>query len=230
MLDHMERNVRCLLLLTMALSLPFNSARSSDYLSITTEHAPPNNMIEHGEEVGAATQALEAALRYAGIDYGIVEYPWKRAYREALLKPNTCVYSATMTDQRKPLFKWVGPILHDNWVAFATDSSPLRIERFEDLHAYRLGTSLGSARSTFLREYNLVADEAADDELNVNLLQTGRIDLWITSQRRGAYFLEKHKVRNIKRVFFLKHVEYYMACNKYTSDSLIQKVNAAFPR
>ena len=204
-----------------------NNVRAADYLSIVTEYSPPNSMTVQGEEVGAATAIIKAMLAQAQIGYRIREYPWRRAYHEALVNANTCVYSTTMTDERRPLFKWVGPILRDSWVAFSIETNQARIASLDDLNAYRLGTSLGSARAAFLSENNLVSYEALTDELNIKMLESGRIDFWITSRRRGEYLLKSHGINNVRAMFPLNRVEYYLACNRDTPSAVIDKLNAA---
>ncbi len=202
-------------------------ARADDYLSLVTEYSPPYSMTVQGEEAGIATNIVRAILGQAQIGYHIREYPWSRAYHEALLHSNTCVYLTTMTERRKPLFRWVGPIVRDSWVAFAIETNTVRIGSLDDLNAYRLGTSLGSARSAFLSDNNLAPHEVLTDELNINMLENGRIDFWVASQRRGEYLIRSHRVDNIRPVFSLSRVEYYLACNKNTPSAVIDRLNDA---
>jgi polar amino acid transport system substrate-binding protein len=53
---------------------------------------------------------------------------------------DTCVYSTSRTPGREELYKWVGPLVSNNWVLFARADDVRRPKSLEDLRPYTIGT------------------------------------------------------------------------------------------
>jgi polar amino acid transport system substrate-binding protein len=205
----------------------FTSAVRAEPLIITTEEYPPFNMTKGTEVTGLSTDILKKALESAKIDYSLAVYPWQRAYDMALKQANTCVYSTTLTEQREPLFKWVGPLAKNDWVLFAKADNTIKVASIDDLKPYTIGGYQGDALSIFLKEKGLKVDEVISDKLNPRKLQAGRIDFWASGRLMGPYLASQEGVSGLKPVLVIKETTMYLACGKSVPDETITKLNGA---
>ena len=106
------------------------AAVANGELTLTTENYPPFNMLDDdtGRIVGISTDIVRAVMTRAGQSYNMSFLPWQRAFNDALTKSNTCVFSTTETKERLPQFKWVGPLVSNNWILFGRADSKLDIK------------------------------------------------------------------------------------------------------
>jgi len=211
--------------------LSSTACASAQSLNITSEEMPPFNMNIDGKAAGISSEILISALDETHISYKISFYPWLRAYDMALKEPGTCVYSTTLTDERAPLFKWVGPLATDQWAVFAMADNPIMVNSLEDLRGHRIGTAKGDAFSSFLKSQGLSIDElvhpnAPANELNLRKLQSGRVDFWAAGQITGTLTAQQLGVANLKNVLTVRETALYMACNKSVPDDIIDTLNA----
>ena len=63
---------------------------------------------------------------------------WTDAYDQALLNPNSMLFSTALTTQREPYFEWVGPVCKKNACFFVKTGSPVQLNTIDD--AKTLGT------------------------------------------------------------------------------------------
>jgi len=194
---------------------------------ITTEEYPPFNMTQQGVVVGIATDLVRAIFEKAGIRQTIEVLPWNRAYNDAINTPNTCVYSTTETEERKPLFKWVGPIASNNWVLFARSDREIRVEKLEDVKNLTIGGYSGDAAALFLKQGGYKVDEAGRDQLNPAKLVNGRIDLWATGSELGPLLASEQGIKDIKPVFTFRETRMSLACNKNSDPAALEALRAA---
>ena len=95
-------------------------AQAQQRLILTTEEYPPYNMSDgQGRVTGVATDIVRALLEGAGIEYEIAVYPWARAIAMARTQVNTCVFSMSRTPEREELYRWIGPLVTNDWTLFA---------------------------------------------------------------------------------------------------------------
>jgi polar amino acid transport system substrate-binding protein len=161
---------------------------------VTTEELTPFSMMEEGRVTGLATDVLRTAFARAGLAMKIRLYPWLRAYQSALDKPNGCVYSTVRTPERDSLFKWVGPIASDDWVVFVAPGSTVRIADLADLRRYKTAGTPGDSVATYLQDQGVTV-EYTPTTGQMQMLLSGRIDFWATTQARGAYFAAHQHVK-----------------------------------
>lgn len=196
-------------------------------LTIYTEDSPPFQYMKGGKITGVASDILTALVEKSGIAMTHEMVPWKRAYEGALNTNNTCVYSTTETTERMPLFKWVGPIVSNNWVVMVKNDSPINGTKLEDLKSVTLGGYSGDAIAEYLKKNGYKVDEAANDTQNVKKLQGGRIDAWATSNVVGPYLAKEEGVKDLKTLFSFKETVMSLACNKGVSDEVVGKLKKA---
>ncbi|MCV2359557.1 transporter substrate-binding domain-containing protein [Paucibacter sp. TC2R-5] len=217
--------VTALSLLGLGLMAPANAQQ----LSLVTEEYPPYNMSEaKGQVGGISTQIVKALLAEAGLKHDVTIYPWARAISMARAQPNTCVYSMSRTPERESLYKWIGPLVYNDWALFAlTDKiQEPRPTRLEDLMDARIGSYQGDAIVSYLQTRGHRVDVAPSDEVNPKKLQMGRIDYWATGRLIGQYRLQQQGIQGITPVLNFKRSEMYLACNLQMPDDLVKRLNA----
>ena len=190
---------------------------------LTTEDLAPFSMMEGERLTGLSTDVLRTAFARAGLAMEMRLYPWLRAYQSALDKPNGCVYSTVRTSEREPLFKWVGPIVRDDWVVLVAPGSKTRIASLEDLKRYKTASTPGDSLASYLQDQG-IAVEYTPTLGQMQMLLSGRIDFWATTRARGAYFSARHHVK-LKPVLTLRHADMYLACNRQVPDPVIDGLN-----
>lgn len=205
-----------------------SAAWATDLIQLASEENPPFNYTDEktGEFVGVGTGLVKELFKRADMKYEITSGPWARSYNNALNNKNTCVFMTAITDERKPLFKWVGPFLKVEWVIYAKANSPLKISSIEDLRKLRVGGYIEDAPVTFLQKQGIEFDLVPRDELNPKKLELNRIDVWVTNNVRGPLLAEKAGVTNMKKVYAFKDINHYLACNKKMPDEVINRLNS----
>jgi polar amino acid transport system substrate-binding protein len=198
-------------------------------LRFTTENYPPFNMsLDDGETIiGISTEQLREALRRTGLSAQIVLYPWVRAYRMALDDADTCVYSTTRTPEREPSFKWVGPLVDNDWVLLARPENTKVLTRLEDVGEASIGTYLGDAVSDYLHARNLNVTDATNDQQNAKKLALGRIEYWATGRLLGSYLTRQAQLPPFQEKLIFNRTQMYLACNPSVPDKIIQALNHA---
>lgn len=145
------------------------SAVQAAPLNVMTEDYPPFNMQgEGGKIVGLSTEVVEELFKRAGVEYKLTLMPWKRAYEDTLGTPNTALYSTTRTPEREALFKWVGPLVNNNWVFFSSSTANITVSSLDDAKQYSVGGYNGDAAAEYLKAQGFTKLQlAANDTANV---------------------------------------------------------------
>lgn len=211
-------------LVTAAALIPVAFANGE--LTLTTENYPPFNMLDEdtGRIVGISTDIVRAVMTRAGQSYKMSFLPWQRAFNDALTKPDTCVFSTTETQERLPQFKWVGPLVTNNWILFGRADSKLVIDSLADAKKHVVGGYKGDAVALFLEAEGFEQDLAAFDHLNPAKLAARRFDLWGTGEFLGPYLAARAGVP-IKPLYTFKETVMSMACNKTMDARVIERLN-----
>ena len=214
------------LLLLSATGLAWSGPSAARELLLTTENYPPFNMQEEGTQriIGISTDIVRRVMVRAGINYSIKFLPWQRAYAMALQEPDTCVFSTTITEDRKPKFKWVGPLVSNDWIFFGRADTDLEINSLEDARAHVVGGYKGDATALYLERQGFRLDLASHDHVNPAKLAAGRFDVWATGNYLGPYLAQQAGV-DIKPLFTFKRTVMGLACNRGLEDELVQRLN-----
>lgn len=202
------------------------AGRAAD-LDLVTEEYPPFNMTYQGRITGTATERVEAMFKKAGLTYTLQLLPWARAYDLAQTRPGTCVFSTTETPERKALFQWVGPLVHDDWVILARADETRAIHAIDDLRPFRVGGYIGDAVGLYLESQGLQVDKAPTDALNAQKLVNGRIDFWATGSQSGPFLAEQQGITGLKPVLTFKETVMSLACHPETDPALVARLQEA---
>ena len=199
----------------------------SEPLEVLTEDYPPFNMMAEGNKIsGLSTEIVEELFKRAGVQYSLKSLPWKRAYEQTLNSPNTALYSTTRTPEREALFKWVGPLVSNNWVFFAKSDSTLKVTSLDDAKQYSVGGYYGDAVAEYLAAQGFTKLQLApNDRSNAKKLDAGRIQLWATGEYLGPYLAALEKAAPPKVIYTFRETQMSLAFNKNAPDELIKKLN-----
>lgn len=207
-----------------------------DYkMILLTENFPPFNMAVDDKNFarddsidGISADIVREMFKRAGIEYTLtLRFPWDRLYRLTLEKPNYGLFSTSYTEERKPLFKWVGPIAKTRWVLLSAPGSDVKVSSLKDAAKYRIGAYKNDAVSQYLESQGLAPINALRDQENVKKLVRGQIDLWAANDPVGRYLAKQEDVTGLNIVLTFNEVDQYLALNKDTPDEVVQRLQKA---
>lgn len=211
------------LLLTFFLSLAPLFAAQAETLRFVTEEYAPFNFSKDGKITGIAVDQMNAITKAAGIDYTIEIMPWARAFATAEKQPMHCVFTTGYNRERAVRFVWVTPLLKDQMVLIrrkGDGKKNLTIIEARDL-------KVGSQRGDFAVEaLDLIGfkniDLAADIDLTIRKLLSGRIDLMPTSIK--TYEKMVNDGLPVEKAMMLAGQVYGLACHKETPPDLVKRL------
>ena len=204
-------------------------------LILQTENFPPFNMANNGKNFardeniqGISADTVREMFKRAGIAYSLtLRFPWDRIYKQTLEKPNYGLFSTSLTDERKPLFKWVGPIAQYESVLLAAPGTTIRLDRLAKAKAYKVGAYKSSAVSQHLESEGLKPVNALRDQENIRKLLSGQIDLWATSDPVWRYYAKQEGVTGLETLLSFQTSHLYLALNQDTPDEVVERLQKA---
>ncbi|MGK0290222.1 MAG: polar amino acid transport system substrate-binding protein [bacterium] len=215
----------------------FSSFLFGQTLHLTTENYPPFNLSADASDsakeakiTGISTKIVQELFRRTKTSYTLKLYPWQRAYWLAQNKQNYGVFSTTRTPAREKLFKWVGPLVENDWAFFAKKEKKIKLRSLEDAKKYRVGGYEGDALALYLKSEGFKLNLAIADHYNALLIFKDRIDIWATGRRSGPYLAKQEGVRGLEEVFIFKKTVMYIAFNKSVSNTIIDTLNKALQK
>ncbi|WP_111498407.1 MULTISPECIES: substrate-binding periplasmic protein [Marinobacter] len=205
-----------------------------DKLYFYTENFPPYNMSASGRAFehkrdhidGLCTEMVKAIMAETDLEYRMKLRTWDYGYHRVLDKTNHGLFCTTLTDDRKPLFKWVGPLTHNLWTLFARDDSTLQVNKLSDVKGLTIGGYRNDVKAVYLEKHGYKVSELDSDELNPKRLSLGQIDVWLADRLGGPYFASQQDVENIKPIFSFNKTDLYLAMNPETPDAIVDKLQA----
>lgn len=185
-------------------------------LQLTTEDYPPFNIVDakNGKITGISTEKVAELMLRAKEKYSLNAFPWARAFQMARNEANTCVFSTTRTPEREIMFKWVGPLVKNNWFIFGRADDSRHPRSLEELRPYVMGTYRNDAVGEFLVLKGFKTDMTNADADNPRKLLLGRFDFWATGELLGAAILKNQGLESkIVPLFHFNQTEMYLACH-----------------
>ena len=204
-------------------------------LVLQTENFPPFNMADGGKNFareeniqGISTTTVREMFKRADIPYSMtLRFPWDRIYQSTLDLPNHGLFSTSMTDARRPLFKWVGPIAQYESVLLSAPGSSLKLTSLEHAKGYTIGAYKSSAVSQRVEAQGLTPVNSLRDQENLQKLLSGKIDLWATSDPVWRYYAKQEGVAGLNTVLVFNSAPLYLALNLDTPDEVVTRLQKA---
>ncbi|MFZ6655054.1 substrate-binding periplasmic protein [Undibacterium sp. TJN19] len=167
-----------------------------------------------GEIQGALTEKMLEIVRRAGDTSTISSTSLARGLHAALNEDNTCLFGFRRTPDRENFYKWVGPLVNDNWVLYGRKNDGRVLKNFEDAKPYSIGSYKNAATGLQLSEQGYKIEFASQDEDNPRLLVNNRLHYWIVSESHGMAIAQQQGFGNdIVRAVKYKSIELNMLCN-----------------
>nr|WP_298143575.1 ABC transporter substrate-binding protein [uncultured Pseudomonas sp.] len=220
----------CLLFATFA-----HAELPRDYkVVLLTENFPPFNMADNNKNFareknikGLSADIVREMFKRAGIDYTMtLRFPWDRIYNYTMKTPNHGLFSTSLSDARRPLFKWVGPISKYESVLVGLDSSA-ELKDLDQAKGYRIGAYQSSAVSQLIERLGFTPQNSLRDQENIHKLQQGKIDYWATSDPVWRFYAKEQNATGMKTVLSFHTSELYLALNKDIPDEVVERLQAA---
>ncbi|HZX18176.1 MAG TPA: transporter substrate-binding domain-containing protein [Pseudomonas sp.] len=231
------RHILCTALLSCLLFSPLSQAQlPPDYkVVLLTENFPPFNMADHGKNfardaniTGISADIVREMFKRAAIDYSLtLRFPWDRIYQQTMTTANHGLFSTSMSEARKPLFKWVGPIAQYQSVLVGLKGSSPQLDNLEQAKAYRVGAYQSAAVSQHLERLGFIPQNALRDQENIRKLQRGQIDLWATSDPVWRFYAKEQGADDLQTLLSFETSQLYLALNKDTPDEVIERLQSA---
>ena len=225
-----------LLAVSSLFALPTQAALPPDYkVVLQTENFPPFNMAEQNKNFardaniqGVSTTIVREMFKRAGIDYTMtLRFPWSRVYDDTLAHANYGLFSTSMSEARRPLFKWVGPIANVEGVLVAADAKITNLANLDQARQYRIGSYKDGAVSQALERAGLQPTNALRDQENIAKLTSGKIDLWATTDPVWRYHANQAGVSGLRTVLIIDRSDMYLALNLETPDEVVTRLQQA---
>jgi polar amino acid transport system substrate-binding protein len=196
-------------IITTLIALAAEQKNITKKVTLITEEYPPFNMrnVEKNRKtaiVGVSTEIIRELFKRGNINYSLHIYPWKRAYKTVKENENHGLFSTFLSPQRKPQFKWVGPIVPNNWILMGKSNRNFNIKTVEDACKYHIGGYRGDAFAAYLEKNGCKVQYTIYNHQNMLKIQLDRIDLWTTGKLVGPYLVQKAKISDLVEVFEIK--------------------------
>lgn len=199
-------------------------------------------MIVSARNVGLPSDVVRACIKETGEDYTIQKLTWVRSYRLATTEKTVLIHLLNMTEDRRPLFHWVGPMTTLNQNLYRLKKrTDISVNTLDDAKKYTIGVIRGFANAKFLFDngFRKINDGGQIDlvhaeENNIKKLFLGRIDLLAMSDESLLGNLKlsgllKRKAE-IELVYTMKTQNGFMAFSLNTSKEYIDTFQAAFDK
>jgi len=182
---------------------------------------------ENNRLTGSSVEMVREIQRRLGDSTPIQVVPWARGYNELENGTEVLLFSTTMTDEREPLFKWVGPVFRLDWAFYVKKGSGVVIASLEEAKALeRIGTYRDDAREKFLISQGFEnLDSTNNSVLNVKKLIAGRLDAVISSDEGiiASLIEAGFGPEDVEEAFNIRTYELYLSFSKDTSDEIVNK-------
>ena len=186
---------------------------------------------EGGYLTGSSVEIVREIQNRIGDNTEIHVVPWARGYNVLENKENVMLFSTTLTEERKPKFKWVGPVYRLDWAFFVKKGSQVNITSLEEAKELgAIGTYRDDAREQFLIQEGFTnLDIASNSVINVKKLMAGRIDAVMASDSGLKVSLKNagYNFEMVEKILDIKTYELFIAFSKETPDSVVEKWNKA---
>lgn len=203
-------------------------------LTIYTEHMPPYNyQNDHNDVIGINADIVKLLLKEANIENQFTLLPWKRAYLKVGQNHQSGLISTALTEQRKHLFKWVGPLASSKGYLYQlAHRNDIKISSLEEAKNYTVALIRGGVYHKkffelgFREGKNLLLFNHSEEYIEPFLL--GKIDLILGSDIVIPYLLLKHNTELTAVTTALKVGDFsgnYLALHLTTPDSLVHRLN-----
>ena len=210
------------------------AANLKQEITFYTENYPPANFVDNGEMKGITIESLKLMWnKMSQQEQNIFVVPWARGYRNALLEPNTALFTMSRTEERETLFKWLGPLFQSRHVLIAKKSKNIKAASVHDLFQFRVATIRGDISEISLQKMGypeLNMAKVTELERAFYMMQSDRVELLMVSIHGFQHLMERlgGDASHYEQVWHVNTVGNYIAFNRNIPDVIIEKYRKAF--
>lgn len=124
------------------LHIPYTYATAP--ISIITEEWPPYNYTDNHELTGFSTEIIKMVMQDLNRNDKILVLPGPRAMKVFHDTPRSMFFSMIQTKERKPLYKWIGPLGEQSIYFYKKNGSRIDIKNLEDVKKVKSICSRGT--------------------------------------------------------------------------------------
>ncbi len=220
------------ILASFALGYPAVTEAKPLTVRVFTEHLPPYQIVEATQISGFATEVVRRTFELATVNYQIEASTWSRAYQMALRQPNSCIYSISRSEERLPLFHWIGAISHNSTAFYALKKRrDIHIKTLLDAKQYVTAVTRDDITHHYLLKQGFKEGEQLyvleNIAMMLNLLQNRNdIDLVILNDTILKYRAEESGVPldALQKKLALPELplDFHLACSLTTSAEVVK--------
>ncbi len=210
-----------------------NTANYPGTMQIYTEAYPPLTfMNNYGEISGFGADIVFEIMNRNDIYEEVRLTTWSNAYEMALVNPNFCLFTMDRTEQRDPLFQWVGPIGTNETFFYTQAGSGITINSIEDaMNLDAVGTVNSWYSDQRLRDLgftNLVSD--GDPGVIVDWLMSGEVDAFVCSGITISDILQSQdfSYADVVPEFSLMSSDFYISFSTNTPEAIVNQWQSTF--
>lgn len=184
-------------MISMALCALLTSAGVyAEAIKVVTDNYPPYTITADGKVSGGVyVDLLNAILKDSGVSAEYLAVPWKRA----TLMAESGEAEATMpwfkTPEREAVFQFSDPIVIATNRIFIKKGGALPAnldwKTYADFKPYRFGGTTGYWYEEGFKAAGVPLESVAKDDQNIQKLEAGRIDAFITDELVGTALIKK---------------------------------------
>ncbi len=226
------------ILLALGLLFSQNIQAAEPKLVIYTESFPPYNFKDNtGQLAGINHDIVKDTCERAAIACEFIMLPWKRAYHLVQNNPQSAIISLAKTQERVPLFEWVGPLVSNQTYFYKLKTSEhIVMDDITQAKNYSLGIVRGDIYEMLVRRLGFVADKNlllfSEAESFMRLFFKKRIDLIIGSDftighQTEPFGYSRDDLVKLKQIHVDELKGNYIGFNKAASPVVVERFNQA---
>ena len=187
-----------------------------------------------GQATGFVSDIVKEIKLRTGNNDSIMVLDWDLIYRSALLNPNVVIFSIAKTDERTPLFNWVGPVVQNNAYLYKNAASNMAVPSVE--YAKKVN-KIATTSSWWMEQLlidmgfeNLVSYPAPTQ--CVKQLMERKVDLTVLTDLTVKDIVTEagYDMHQIEPALHLATRDVYVAISKGTSKVFIDDFKATFDK
>jgi len=226
------------ILLALGLLFSQNIQAAEPKLVIYTESFPPYNFKDNtGQLAGINHDIVKDTCERAAITCEFIMLPWKRAYHLVQNNPQSAIISLAKTQERVPLFEWVGPLVSNQTYFYKLKTSEhIVMDDITQAKNYSLGIVRGDIYEMLVRRLGFVADKNlllfSEADSFMRLFFKKRIDLIIGSDftighQTEPFGYSRDDLVKLKQIHVDELKGNYIGFNKAASPVVVERFNQA---
>ncbi|WP_165772267.1 substrate-binding periplasmic protein [Niveispirillum lacus] len=208
------------------------SRKGEPTLLLVTEPNPPVNFLDpsSGQLVGLASDKVRLIMQEAEIAHEFSIMPWPEALATVDRRADACIFLMNFTEDRRPHYQWVVPLMEGGWALFAPLGFQRRISDPADLSGLRIAVQAGGAVERHLRDITRNVPDVtlvtAEGAAEIGNIFNGRADLYA-----GGAWAAPYQARQInmpvRMVLRLTRSIGALACNKKVPAPMVARMQKA---